>query len=763
MITAKRTMVCMSAVIALLAAGAAMAQPMKPLRGHNVALGKKATFSWPPNQGPEIKVGDETDLTDGKFWQPFGAHQFWDDPGVVGWAIIHQPGVLITIDLEKLYTIDAVAFDTAAGAAQVTFPAAVMVYVSDDGKSWRYAANLINEAVPQDKLIRHRFVADGLKNTRGQFVGLYIVKGGFYAFVDEIEVMAGDSDPASITPTGKAVEKDKIEADALDRAKAAVQNNIALSFIKTARDQKPSKATLAALDRLQADTVAVTKVDKVDYTQGLPYSGIDREVCRVMGAYYRGKTSSPVTLWPPQPTLWSHTTSPFARPTSKKAVKLHADMMIGELEPVAFNVSNNTAEPMAVTVRVADLGTWSASSIEKRLATHVVSSGFLFFDDALMPFADKPVTIPAGMTRQVWLILNSKGVAAGDYQTTVTVEAAGKTSAIPLTATVYPVEMPARPTYLSQTFVDFSSLPARGHEKQAAAEMDRSYETAQYLLGGSVPWPEVDPQTRKLIRPIKLGFEKLDEMLALRPYVRQWLLWPVFESGNMSLNYRLATDMPAIGTPEHNEIFKEWVRQIRDHMKEKGFSTDDWAFFWVDEPGDEKFLKYVVPASQLAKEADPKILIWEDDSVSLKMLEAHPDAIDIHCCTPGHYRANPKILARVLAGKHPSASTFAPVARPRTRTAITGCIIWSRLNWASTGQACGSGATRAVSSTTTPGSIPATAWSTPPTTAPSPVSAAKPGGKASKTWNCSATCARWLRRPATPSSRPCTTRASSRR
>ena len=56
----------------------------------------------------------------------------------------------------------------------------------------------------------------------------------------------------------------------------------------------------------------------------------------------------------------------------------------------------------------------------------------------------------------------------------------------------------------------------------------------------------------------------------------------------MSLNYRQATDMPAIGTPQHNEIFKEWVRQIRDHMKEKGFSNEQWAFYWVDEPGDEQ-------------------------------------------------------------------------------------------------------------------------------------------------------------------------------
>ena len=182
---------------------------------------------------------------------------FWVDTGTVGWSFGRQPGVLITFDLGKLCAIDTIGFDTASGAAQVTFPAALMVYVSDDGKSWRYVTDVINEAVPQDRFIRHRFVAKDL-NTRGQYVGVYVVKGGFYAFVDEIEVMAGDADPASITLKGEAVETDKIEADALDRAKAAVQKNISLYFIKAARDQKPDDATLAALDKLQAEAVATT-------------------------------------------------------------------------------------------------------------------------------------------------------------------------------------------------------------------------------------------------------------------------------------------------------------------------------------------------------------------------------------------------------------------------------------------------------------------------------------------------------------------------
>ena len=75
--------------------------------------------------------------------------------------------------------------------------------------------------------------------------------------------------------------------------------------------------------------------------------------------------------------------------------------------------------------------------------------------------------------------------------------------------------MPARPKYLPTRLGLLHLEPAKGHEKQAAAEMQRSYETAHVLHHAYIPWPGVDPQTKKLIRPIKVGFEKLDEMLGL--------------------------------------------------------------------------------------------------------------------------------------------------------------------------------------------------------------------------------------------------------
>jgi hypothetical protein len=642
--------------VALLGALAATAQSIAPLPGKNLALGKTAAFSVDPNYSL-CAGGDETDLTDGKFWQPDNParYGFWGDRGTVGWMWpgTSAPGALITLDLGAVSAIAAVGFDAASGAAQVTFPAAVLVYVSDDRTAWHFVTDLINEAIPQDRFLRHRFVAGDL-GTRGRYVGLYVIKGGFYSFVDEVEVLAGDGDPARVTFPGEAIAHDRIDTDAAARATAATQKNASLYFIQAAREQKPDAVTAAALDALQARAVATTGVEDVDFSRGLPYTALDLEVCKAMGAGFSRQAAAPLTVWAPEPSLWSNT-SPFARPTvTAPALALHADMMTGELEPVAFNLSNNTAGPLQVDVQIGDLGAWSAASVEKRITTHVLSSGFLFFDDALTPFGNAPVTVPPGMTRQVWLILNARDVAAGDYRTEVTVAAAGRTTAIPLTVKVFPVAMPARPTYLSQTWGYFTWKPAQGFERQAAAEMERSYETAQVVHHPYIPWPSVDPATKKLVRPLAVDFAKLDELIARRPYVRQWLLWTGFEFGNSSLNYHQANDMPAAGTPEHEAVFKEWVRQIRDHMAGKGFGTGDWAFYWVDEPGDDAFLKLVVPASKLAKEVDPTILVWEDHQVSLAQLQAHPDAIDIHCCPLEYYRNHPDTLAYVVAGKHQS-------------------------------------------------------------------------------------------------------------
>ena len=646
------------ALIIAAAFGAGGDTQITKLVGTNLALGKTATFSLQPNYS--LCSGDDsTDLFDGRFWQP-GDSGFWTDRGTVGWQFGRKPGVLISVDLGEVYAIDTIGFDSASGAAQVTFPAAMLVYVSDDGQTWHYLADLINEAIPQDQYVRHRFVARDLR-TRGRHLAIYLVKGGFYGFIDEIEVIEAKGDPAAVNFPGPGIGAGQIKGDALDRAQNAVQKNIERYFVQAARDQvlalegEDRAATLDQLDELEQGVPAGVGSEEVDYARGLPHTRFGARVCKAMGAYYSRRSRQSALLWQPTSSMWSHRTNPFSRPSEAVAPALHADMMIGEYEPVAFNLSNNTAEPMIIQVEVGPLravgvkGTWPVAQIKTHITTHVVGSGFLFFDDALPPLDPDGAILPPGMTRQVWLLLHSRGVEAQDYRGRVRVKAGDDYFELDLSARVYPVEMPADPTYTAQSWGYFTWEPAKGYEEQAAAELERCYANAHVLHHAYIPWPKVDKGTQKLIRPLKVDFTKLDEMLAYRPYVRQWLLWTGFEFGYMNLNYYRASDMPKIGTPEHEALFKEWVRQIRDHLTARGYPTDKWAFYWVDEPGDDGFEKYIIRSSSLAKDVDPTILIWEDHQISLEMLEKYPDAIDIHCCPLKYYRQHPEILEHVLA------------------------------------------------------------------------------------------------------------------
>ena len=91
----------------LLAAGG---RPAHSLPGRNLATGRTATFSLAPNYSYSAG-GDDTDLFDGKHVR----EGFWTNRGTVGWVFGRKPGVLISLDLGAVASIDAVSFDTAGG------------------------------------------------------------------------------------------------------------------------------------------------------------------------------------------------------------------------------------------------------------------------------------------------------------------------------------------------------------------------------------------------------------------------------------------------------------------------------------------------------------------------------------------------------------------------------------------------------------------------------------------------------------------------
>ena len=174
--------------------------------GANVALGAKYTL-WPaPNYIHCTDPDDLVYLTDRKTTTAY----FWTQKSTVGWQSAKY--AVITVDLGKVQPISGVSFNTAAGTAGVTWPAAIRILTSDDGKTYHNAGDLValdrkaHGPMPEGYAIR-RLATHELK-TRGRYVRFVAIPpaGGPYLFVDEVEVFRGPdellAEPAAGEPVG---------------------------------------------------------------------------------------------------------------------------------------------------------------------------------------------------------------------------------------------------------------------------------------------------------------------------------------------------------------------------------------------------------------------------------------------------------------------------------------------------------------------------------------------------------------------------------
>ncbi|MCX7827474.1 MAG: hypothetical protein N2689_18240, partial [Verrucomicrobiae bacterium] len=189
------------ALVLLAASLAVTAAEFQP-PGANIALGKPYTLDPRPNYALCADPGDRAQLTDGVYTKGY----FWTQRSTVGWNNIGA--ATITVDLGSVLPIRGVSFNTAAGRADVTWPASIVILVSDDGKNYYPAGELINLSMkhgpaPSDYAV-HRYWTGELR-THGRFVSFMVTPGGPYTFVDEIEVYRGEPEWVNVPFTGEGV------------------------------------------------------------------------------------------------------------------------------------------------------------------------------------------------------------------------------------------------------------------------------------------------------------------------------------------------------------------------------------------------------------------------------------------------------------------------------------------------------------------------------------------------------------------------------
>ncbi|MCL2745470.1 MAG: discoidin domain-containing protein, partial [Planctomycetaceae bacterium] len=431
----------------------------------NIALGKKYTMSPPPSYRLCTDPEDAVQLTDGKTTKDY----FWTQKGTVGWQNV--PYALVQIDLEKIEPIGRIEMTTAAGVAGVTWPTAVFVQTSDDGKTFRNAGDLMsldfkaNGPLPEGYAIR--CLATDEIRSRGRFVRFIMMSSGPFIFTDEIRIFRGDDSLLALAPTDKklgevvsATPKEFIETK---RFSIAIQRRYTTDIAELRQvlaDAKIAGETHKNLaERIQSlekeinNAITSQAPPFAQISEGFktifPLGTLHQEIFNIHAAIWKAAGLSvhavPVSPWD-KTTLLEIPSKEFLN--SQQMIEVHA--MNGEYRAAAFNLYNATDKPISVSIKIDGIPA-------TEFAVHDVPwTDTTQFEPVLaaLPFAAQKndvfsVSVLPGLVKQVYLTFRPMNLPPKLYESNIVLDFAGGISKrIPLKLTVWNMKFPEKTSLL---------------------------------------------------------------------------------------------------------------------------------------------------------------------------------------------------------------------------------------------------------------------------------------------------------------------------
>lgn len=583
--------------------------------GPNIALGKPYTMRPAPNYSYCTDAGDAIQLTDGEYTTGY----FWVQKTTVGWT--HAAPVVITLDLGQVEPISGISFNTAAGVAGVSWPSNVLVMVSDDGTNWSLAGDLMllatKDGMPApDKYAVHRFATNELK-THGRYVSLAIDTAQ-YAFVDEIEVYRGPEALLQAAVPGEGA-NDPVKLFQSLRMRNAVVMRLRTDLGEARQaiaetqglDQATRRQLEARADELAQRITALVSETVTDVRTIFPMNHLQAEIYALHAPLHRARGLSGVVAW--QKSRWDPldpTEVPAERP---RRPELQIAMMRREYRAEAFCVTNCTDEPLTLTVNIVDLPGGRNPSYAKLREVLFTDTRDMRPIAAALPEARQSglgykVSLPAGMTRQLWVELRPLDLDAGDYQGQVTLQPDHGTAslAIPLTLKLYPLDFPSLP---SVSISGWDYLNGAGAYDAGPGNMAALIETlAEHYV--DTPWGTAAVQPNGVqFGPegelLQVGFDNWDEWVGKWPGARYYAVY-------------LAEDQDfygePIGTLRFNRMVGEWITAWVEHMAAQGLRPEQLLLLIYDEPGlSEGPANDIIAAwGNAINAAQPGVVVWED-------------------------------------------------------------------------------------------------------------------------------------------------------
>lgn len=594
----------------------------------NIALGKSYAFNYAPDYVASTN-GDLTDLTD-------GAHNEGDlsAPSSVGWYVrIVPPSAVagpryakVTIDLGSDMPIRGAKFFTAGGVSGIFLPENILMLAGTDNTNFHLLTDLVYSdpglMSSTNAYFTYKYRTFDLQ-AHGRYVQFVIFGGGSslltYAFLfcDEIEVYKGENSWTNSPIPGPLVLSDsdlgvqrRLYYDLL-HAREAVYT--------TTTNETLQAQLLANLANVEAGfTNYAVVTNSSTYRAILPLTDSHAGILGVYGALAQAAGKPSLAAWV-APAL--DPLEPTQQPPASPETDLVVAAMKGESQPGVINLANSTTSAITAAVSVSGLPggdnpSWVAVNSVEWVDTFWGLGPEMFRPAAcaLTPLVAQaggyPITIPAGMCRQVWLDFKpATNMTAGSYSGNVDITpSTGSSIQVPVTLKVFALTFPETPAMNVGGFEFSSETSSYGmtpsNKVQLISMLYSKFVRRAWGLGTTLPYGTYDSSGSMLTQPSTAHF---DQWITNWPAGMQYVVFR-----NVGNTIGDSGTLLSRATPAFTNAVKNWVAFWANHLASNGIAPSRLLLHLYDEPDTQVKDQIVIDWATPIQEAATGIQVWEN-------------------------------------------------------------------------------------------------------------------------------------------------------
>lgn len=610
-----------------LAAALLVCSPLYGGAAENLALHKKVTLHTAPNYALSRDADDALQLTDGKRSENPG--HMWAKKDSVTWQ--RRNVVVVSIDLESVQPIEKVRFSTASRkSVKMPWPSNLVVFVSQDGKEWELVGDIIHDAKADG--VHPPESADGLTHvfesrpirSLARFVAI-AARGEPYLTCDEIEVIAASAVEPAERPTATGIEGVKNRfAELLTiqgiRERIAADRHALLERIAVMGERESELRD--ALNAIPAHQYTLGQQFGHDYRAIFPLNSEHRALFGIQAKLWReAGMTKPVVQSLYRYDWLAHIHAPAIKPAP---AGVEMKLLGGERRGALLVVSNPTEYEIAIQATVSDsLG--KAVSLHESFWTD--TGARIAVSDVLLPVANGgSVSIPSGMSKKLWLAIDSESLPAGTVQGNVKLVGDGLDQEVPVVITVSPVKLQKAKLHLGLWDYLLSGpayeITNRNWQAALAFCKENGVDTA-WISRAGFPWPEAAWDEAA----VKSQMQALARKVAAE--------WPEAARYAFFIHPGEKLGGEKLGTEACNARVASWLRALEGAFEEAGIAPERIVLQTVDEPYTEARAALSVAWAKAFRAAKPRARfftnpVWKDFNTIPKEYMELADIVSPH-------------------------------------------------------------------------------------------------------------------------------------